>query len=357
MSVVSVNIASSNIEGALFGIFFALSVSSICLLVNRRWKEVNASSTTSVGWALAFRGIWRSTLFIASILFVLVVTAHWSIGVRRTFDAFMYYDNGESPTEYYQDLKHPLEVARTALLIFTLFIGDVILIHRAWIVWHRKYLVALPPLLSAAGLFTSGVGVLREFSVTHKRADEIFAQTVTRWIIGVIVSTLLTKLYGTAMIAYRIFLVNKSLKQTGLRSGGRGAMEVLMIFIESSTLSTAWTVFFAAAYATKSPLQSFPTGCSPAINGIAFMLITVRVGLGWDLQLGVSGSEDSPQAATLAPFHSYPLRAIRLTVTRTVERQTDFAIASSSPKGPNGGSDDSVLEIGKGTGSVRSLEV
>ncbi|KAI0353756.1 hypothetical protein OH77DRAFT_1522302 [Trametes cingulata] len=347
MSVVSVNLASTSIEGALFGIFFALSVSSICLLVHRRWKEVNSTSTTAIPWQSAFRGVWRSTLFGASLLFLLVITTHWAIGIRRSFDAFLYYEGGESPSEYYTDLRHPLEVARTALLIFTLLIGDVVLVHRMWIVWNRKHLIAVPPLVTIAGLLTSGIGVLHQFS-TNSPTDTVFAKKITNWIIGVVVSTLVTKIYGTIMIAFRIYQVNKTLRSTGLKSSGRSVLEILMIFIESSTLSTAWTIFFAAAYASKSALQSFPTSCSPAINGIAFMLITVRVGLGWDLQLGVVGSEESPQAATLAPFQAYPLRAIRLTVTRTVEQETDFGLPDHSRKrGPGSDTDDNVIDIGK----------
>ncbi|KAJ3003658.1 hypothetical protein NUW54_g5194 [Trametes sanguinea] len=346
MSVVSVNIATTNIEGALFGIFFALSVSAMCLLVNRRWKEVSASATTAVSWTVAFAGMWRSTLFIASILFILVISTHWCLGVRRMFDAFMYYDSGSSPGEYYSDLRQPYEVARTALLVFTLLIGDLVLVHRTWIVWNRNHWIALPPVVSSASLLASAIGVLHQFTV-NKPTDSVFAKKITNWVIGVVVSTLLTKVYGTAMIATRIYLVNKSLRKTGLMTGGRSILEILMIFIESSTLSTAWTIFFAVAYATKSSLQSFPTGCSPAINGIAFMLITVRVGLGWDLQLGVTGSEDSPQTATLAPFQAYPLRTIRLTVTRTVEQETDFALSRHSQKRSEEG-DGSVLEIGHG---------
>ena len=38
---------------------------------------------------------------------------------------------------------------------------------------------------------------------------------------------------------------------------------------------------FVVLYATESTLQTICSGCGPTVIGIAFMLITVRVGLGW----------------------------------------------------------------------------
>ena len=62
---------------------------------------------------------------------------HWCLGVRRTFDAFQYYDGGTEPGDYFADLRNPLEVARTALLIVTLLIGDLILV-RISIPYHQR---------------------------------------------------------------------------------------------------------------------------------------------------------------------------------------------------------------------------
>ena len=87
------------------------------------------------------------------------------------------------------------------------------------------------------------------------------------------------------------------------------------------------------------------------------MLITVRVGLGWDLLIDVTGEGDSPQAMTLSPFQAYPLRPIRLQVTRTVEQHTDFALRLDRAKGRESVLDiqkpniDSLSSTGRSTGS------
>ena len=73
-AVLAVNIAATCVEGALFGIFLALALSAVSLLVNRRWNEVNAHTVPPVGWLVAVRGVWRSTLFGAAVLFILTIT-------------------------------------------------------------------------------------------------------------------------------------------------------------------------------------------------------------------------------------------------------------------------------------------
>ena len=45
--------------------------------------------------------------------------------------------------------------------------------------------------------------------------------------------------------------------------------------------SSAWAIMTVVLYGTGSTLQTVGVGCGPEVIGIAFTLITVRVGLGW----------------------------------------------------------------------------
>ncbi len=89
---------------------------------------------------------------------------------------------------------------------------------------------------------------------------------------------------------------------------------------------------FVVLYAVRSPLQTVGSGCSPTITGISFMLITVRVNLGWvynAAHLNGSGASDArslPSAAASGGrsgtvVHlggdAIPMRAISLSVTRS----------------------------------------
>lgn len=124
-----------------------------------------------------------------------------------------------------------------------------------------------------------------------------------------------------------------------------------MIFIESAALYTyvaftsllfqlyptharshhsAWTLFFLVSYSSNSLLEAFAFHCIPAATGISFMLIIVRVGLGfhWSPASGSGiGTRASTRKQPARPEEGYPpVRMISLNVTRTVERETDFAL-------------------------------
>lgn len=95
---------------------------------------------------------------------------------------------------------------------------------------------------------------------------------------------------------------------------------------------SAWALMFVVFYTTRSALQTIGSGCGPTITGIAFMLITVRVGLGW-------GQDSAPPSVTVsrAPVRrrgvgeaesGFQMGTFTLDIGRTVERETvtDFAI-------------------------------
>ena len=111
---------------------------------------------------------------------------------------------------------------------------------------------------------------------------------------------------------------------------------------------SSWTFFFLVSYIASSPLEAFAFHCIPAATGISFMLIIVRVGLGFSWaepvgsQLGLAPMSIAARAQTEGGG-TYPLTMIRLDVTRTVERETvtDFALPRGGQKGDGIGDGDS----------------
>lgn len=102
---------------------------------------------------------------------------------------------------------------------------------------------------------------------------------------------------------------------------------------------SAWTVFFFVEFQVGSAISTLANACMPFVSGISLSLITVRVALGWahrgrsggqsegdSVGNGVQGSGFNQRA------DAYPLRAISLNVSTTVERKTDFAIREQEDK-------------------------
>lgn len=70
-------------------------------------------------------------------------------------------------------------------------------------------------------------------------------------------------------------------------------LQALHTHIFTLAVHRAWGIFFVVVYGTKSELQIIGTGCAPAVLGVTFMLITVRVGLGWAQEFKHSPTEDA----------------------------------------------------------------
>ncbi|KAI1788208.1 hypothetical protein LXA43DRAFT_1026099 [Ganoderma leucocontextum] len=350
-TVLHVNLALTCVESLLYGIFFVLAIISLAVLVARRWKNPNGTSLSSVGGPLS------SPLVIGTVLLLITVSGHWCTTVLRLFQS-MDYEGGQHMGDYYLMVELTPQVVATAFVVASVVVGDIILVcaasnslshaflthhvlvetYRAWIVWDRKFATVIFPTLCTCAYIGAGISVVQLFAV-FKPEESIFVLASKRRVITTAALTLSTNMYGTGCIAYRIWSTNRTIKHKRASGSGLGLdlSEALVIFVESAALYTAWTFFFLVSYIVSSPLEAFAFHCIPAATGISFMLIIVRVGLGFSWaepavsQLGVaglgplSGMQTRGQSDSVA---AYPLTMISLNVTRTVERETatDFAL-------------------------------
>jgi hypothetical protein len=93
----------------------------------------------------------------------------------------------------------------------------------------------------------------------------------------------------------------------------------------------AWTAFFVATYQSQSNLQFIAIDCLSVISGIAFMLINVRVGLGWaQNSINTSQVNSSQHAnsggnrALSSSGDSYPMRPVAINIQHAVDTDHQF---------------------------------
>ncbi|KAI0916097.1 hypothetical protein AcW1_010043 [Taiwanofungus camphoratus] len=264
----------------------------------------------------------------------MTITAHWILGVYRLFQAFVNFQGGTHPLTFYSDMSNPTEVVQTGLLMVTLVIDDAMIIYRLWIIWCYNKLVVVFPLCTLVGLAVCGGGVTYQQSRLHP-GEDIFMSAAGRWITSNCIFTLCTNLYSTSMIVWRVWCANAAIR----KYGGGNLMGILAILVESAALYTAWTVFFFVSYESHSNLQLISSETYSAVAGIAFMLINVRVGMGWALKAheqpihvasGVMGSQHHGEP-------SFAMRPLAVNITRVVQREDDFdAFKKSSDSGSPG---------------------
>ncbi|KAF8215333.1 hypothetical protein K438DRAFT_774623 [Mycena galopus ATCC 62051] len=129
-------------------------------------------------------------------------------------------------------------------------------------------------------MLASGIGVTHQMAVTTL-GESPFSNQLSHWIVADRASNLLTNIYSTGLIVYRIHLVNSNPDIVRLH-GQQDLKSIIAVLVESSALLSAWIAFGMVTYATKSPLDSFVRSTLGTMSGISFTLINVRVALGWD---------------------------------------------------------------------------
>ncbi|KAL0579999.1 hypothetical protein V5O48_002002 [Marasmius crinis-equi] len=270
LSIVHIDIV---IHTFLYGISFVLTLVSIGLL---------CFPIHPIGGSSRKKGasLLKKPMFIGALALFVTITAHWICNVLRLFQAMVHFKGGTAPLEYYADLSQTIYAVKTGLIMASIVTGDIMIIYRLWVVWNGKWYIILPPSLTAAGVAASGSGITYELT-QYKAGVNIFTERAEAWVICESVFTVLTNVYCTGLIAWRIWTTNvRSVPQDSKRTSGSVHLTAAMvILIESAVLYSSWLIVFIATYTAKHPIESLIVDCLPPVAGISFGLINVRAHL------------------------------------------------------------------------------
>lgn len=111
-------------------ILFVLNI--LLMMRSRDFNTVQSS--------LSPRPIYCMPNFITTTLLLAGNTFHWIVAVFRVYQAFILFHNGSEPLPSYSDLSQISELILTGALVFCVVVGDVMIIHRLWVVWGFNYL-------------------------------------------------------------------------------------------------------------------------------------------------------------------------------------------------------------------------
>ncbi|KZT10011.1 uncharacterized protein LAESUDRAFT_694554 [Laetiporus sulphureus 93-53] len=317
--LIPAELATICIESFFHGIFFTLSVVSFYLLF-RRQKDLGAYGGRKQSDSTSRTRKSIRIFLLAAVLIFLSNTVHWIVAITRLFKAFVYYKGGSAPSDFYADVSQPTELIQTSALAFTATINDAMIICRLWIVWAFNKEVVIFPLCTLVGLTVCGIGSIYQISKTHI-GEDVFISALGRWLTSGAVLTLCTNVYCTTMIAWRIWRINSAV--SGHRRGSLAS--VMAIIVESAALYTIWTIFFMVAYLARSNLQFVTSETWVFVAGISFMLINVRVGMGW-AQNGTTtiSTFEAASDTSASGDQSFAMKPLAVTITSTVHRDHEF---------------------------------
>ncbi|KAI0725166.1 hypothetical protein C8Q72DRAFT_760139, partial [Fomitopsis betulina] len=272
--LIPINLATICMESFLYGLFFILYGTSTYVLVRQGQRKMAAEGQQS-----RMNSVYKAPMFLAAHLIFLTVTGHWILTVYRLFEAFVNYRGGTQALFYYASIAFTSEVVRIALLVSTVLVSDAMIIYRLYIIWGYNKLVIIPPVLTWCGLMGISVGVCWQFS-QYKLGDTVYRGPFGHWITADGLTTLITNVYCSACISYRVFRARREARRYPSLASPN-LLSALAILVESAALHTAWNAVFLASFQRANPFQFTAIDLWSPIAGIAFMLINLRVALGW----------------------------------------------------------------------------
>ncbi|KAJ6537731.1 hypothetical protein B0H19DRAFT_1270145 [Mycena capillaripes] len=285
-ALIAVNLATLALSTLFYGIYLVLFFISMYL----RLRRYNATHTSHKSRQNS--SVFKSTVFISAILLFLVVTAHWTTIVYRSFIAYVALQkgDGDEAEAFFNDHTQISEVIQSCFISLAVFIGDSLIIHRLWVVWNYSKLVLVVP---AVSIITLSVGSFVSLNITSHSTD-VFGNP---WLKISTFLTLITNIYCTAFITWKIWTITK--ESMPHLSYGTSLSHLLVIIVESAGIYACWAVLFAVTYGTQSNLQSTVIQTAPALVGIVNALIHTRVGLGWTREQtqGLPWSSSPPKFA------------------------------------------------------------
>ncbi|CCM00256.1 uncharacterized protein FIBRA_02286 [Fibroporia radiculosa] len=313
VNIVAANMVTVALESLLYGVFLILSGTYFYLHHQRVTNVALAGPSRSQAYfSLAFLGALGVSM---------TVSAHWILTVTRFFDAFINFEGGAAPTLFYSDLAQTTEVIKTAFLIATIVMSDLMFVYRLWVVWGYNYYIIVLPSLTVLGLCVSGTGIVYELSQLSI-GNTVFVSQAARWITADYSFTFATNIYSSTLIAWRVWRAS----QASGPYGGGNLRRLLVTVVESAGLYTIYVVFFFAFYEATSNLQYTFVDTLCQIGGIAFMMINVRVALGWAQKAGATTSVSAHSTAFSRRNgeNSYIMRPVAVDITRIVHKEDDM---------------------------------
>jgi len=130
------------------------------------------------------------------------------------------------------------------------------------------------PCFLLLGSTVTGVGIL--YSFARVAPEDIFVVQLSRWIVSFFSMTLATNVVCTALVAFRIWNINRQ----NFLAVGHSLRPVMLLVIESGAIYSATLLTLLILYKANSWFQYVLLDAVSPIVGLVFSSIIIRIGLG-----------------------------------------------------------------------------
>ncbi|KZT60414.1 hypothetical protein CALCODRAFT_448741 [Calocera cornea HHB12733] len=259
LSVETADLAGLFAGSILYGMFLVLMGACLYVLLYRR-------KTARPNYLLV----------VTSCIMFIVNTLILALTFARIVDAFIQLGDVPGGAEaYLTQISEWKEVARNSLCSVYIFVADLTLIYRCWIVWSRSLaVVAVPIMIHIAYTVTS---FILNVNMAHIPPEAtVFDPSAKAWIVTTLSLSLGQNVIVTSLIVFKIMSVNA--RATGKRMGS--LRSTISALVESGALYVITVFVYLVTYGSDSNSQYIMIDILNPIIGITYSMLVVRVGLG-----------------------------------------------------------------------------
>ncbi|KAI0710099.1 hypothetical protein C8Q76DRAFT_89167 [Earliella scabrosa] len=218
----------------------------------------------------------RSDMVWISLLMFVIATVHVATNFSRIILAFI--NNADAPggpAVFFNQLSNFTQLFGSTLYVMQTLLGDAMVLYRCYLVWGRNKSVIALPFCLLLGSTATGVGILYSFAKVVPEAS-IFVVQLSHWITAFFSMTFATNFICTALVAYRIWVINH--KHLSFRH--RKLRPIMILIVESGACYSATLLALLILYNVDSWFQYVVLDAVSPIVGIVFSVIILRIATG-----------------------------------------------------------------------------
>ncbi|KAF8526535.1 hypothetical protein BU17DRAFT_40356 [Hysterangium stoloniferum] len=230
-------------------------------------------------------GPWYRQVPLLYIVVTLVVFSIYFVSTTRWSETVIIETT--DPAAFATELSSPLALWRDTTYSLSLWLADSLIIYRLYVVWGKKYVVMIVPVILYIAIVTSGIALL---VITSRASSQTGTLSVTRigtfsWSTSVALNVLCTVLIAGRLIShqrYLLHLVSGSSASTSMRHRLSSYSSIAAIFAESAALYSIVGIIYIPIFASNSELEPPFAALWGSVAVIAPNLIILRIALGND---------------------------------------------------------------------------
>ncbi|PPQ65507.1 hypothetical protein CVT24_010803 [Panaeolus cyanescens] len=279
---------------------------------------------------------------VLTILMWCVATMHLGLSIERLLRVFIIELEAGSPSTFVRlmDATKWDTAAHMSLVASMVWLGDILVVYRTYIVWNRNfYVIILPLLLDSVNLV---LNIMCMYWYTHPHV--IAPEKASPWFLAIFPLVFAQNVLTTGLLSYKIWAQHrKSLAHGIINTGGGHTLGwIACIMIEAAMLYTIELLIVIILNSLNHPATGMVVICMVPTIGIVFVLMAVRIHFGGNSSSNTR-NDTANNRSTWIRNSNGDIELAR-TESATTSGRVDLAFRIPDPKCPlhldHSGSDD-----------------